>query len=536
MKKKARICFVIAILFFMIVTFVFPPLETYADNVDVDGEELGISSHPYNITREQADQIAKDYFFGSTAATFKRKDEMYWDVYVKERPDRTYTLGYYGVMRGNDRYNGDEIKYYYERFYWYQQIASYNDGRTFRYNLLVDTKTGEMVRLGDFDPFGICEYVKDISLSSSTIISGITDKWYTGKEVLQNITVKHDGITLVENRDYIVTYKNNVNIGQATIIITGEGEYGGRVDKTFTIKATIPNGLKRIYGKNRFETAKAIANEVRDLNNNKKFDAIIVSTGLNYPDALAGAYLAKVKNAPIVLTMDGKENDTFDYIKRNIMPNGIVYILGGTGVVSSSFTKGLLSEEILFKRLGGENRYETNLKILNAAGKLGEELIVVTGVNFPDALSASAAGLPIMLVGRSLTTSQKSFIQQKGFSKFTIIGGPTIVDASIYKELKKMGSVSRVYGKNRYETSIKVARKYFPKSKAAVFAIGINYPDALTGGPLAIKLNAPMILTSSRSGDYLFAKDYVKQSAAKKGIVLGGEALITNEAIIAIMK
>lgn len=66
-------------------------------------------------------------------------------------------------------------------------------------------------------------------------ISGITDKIYTGKEITQSLTVKFGETVLTEGKDYTVSYRNNVNAGTATVVITGKGAYDGIAEKTFTI-------------------------------------------------------------------------------------------------------------------------------------------------------------------------------------------------------------------------------------------------------------------------------------------------------------
>ena len=45
--------------------------------------------------------------------------------------------------------------------------------------------------------------------------------------------------TLVEGTDYELSYSNNVEVGTATVTITGKGVYGGTVKKTFRI---LPKG------------------------------------------------------------------------------------------------------------------------------------------------------------------------------------------------------------------------------------------------------------------------------------------------------
>ncbi|MBO4460681.1 MAG: S-layer homology domain-containing protein [Clostridiales bacterium] len=68
-------------------------------------------------------------------------------------------------------------------------------------------------------------------------ITGIEDKYFTGKKITQTPTVKLDGKTLVKGVDYDISYKNNINIGKATLTLKGIGNYCFSVNKTFEIKA-----------------------------------------------------------------------------------------------------------------------------------------------------------------------------------------------------------------------------------------------------------------------------------------------------------
>lgn len=72
--------------------------------------------------------------------------------------------------------------------------------------------------------------------SSKTVVTGITNKQYTGKKITQSgIVVKAYGKTLKAGVDYSITYKNNVKAGKAQVVITGKGGYKGAVVKTFGI-------------------------------------------------------------------------------------------------------------------------------------------------------------------------------------------------------------------------------------------------------------------------------------------------------------
>ncbi len=66
-------------------------------------------------------------------------------------------------------------------------------------------------------------------------ISAIPAQIYSGAALTPNVTVTYENKTLVKNVDYTVNYKNNTEIGTATIVITGTGDYSGTVEKNFTI-------------------------------------------------------------------------------------------------------------------------------------------------------------------------------------------------------------------------------------------------------------------------------------------------------------
>ncbi|MBQ4068910.1 MAG: leucine-rich repeat protein [Lachnospiraceae bacterium] len=62
---------------------------------------------------------------------------------------------------------------------------------------------------------------------------------------LPNISIKYKNKELKKYQDYVITYKNNKNIGKATVIIQGQGKYIGTIKKTFTIKPKKISGLKQ---------------------------------------------------------------------------------------------------------------------------------------------------------------------------------------------------------------------------------------------------------------------------------------------------
>ncbi len=71
------------------------------------------------------------------------------------------------------------------------------------------------------------------------ILSDIAAQPYTGEPLTPAVSVTLDGTTLTAGTDYRVTYANNVNAGEATLTVTGIGNYQGSVQKTFTITALV---------------------------------------------------------------------------------------------------------------------------------------------------------------------------------------------------------------------------------------------------------------------------------------------------------
>ena len=296
----------------------------------------------------------------------------------------------------------------------------------------------------------------------------------------------------------------------------------------------------RLAGSHRWETAIKVADEMKANLDVEKFDAIIIASGNDFADALAGSYLSTVKNAPILLGWGngGKyeylDTDNIEYIKANLAEGGTVYILGGEKAVPKLYEDALKGYNV--KRLGGANRFETNLLILAEAGvQDGSEILVCTSTNFADSLSASATAKPILLVFNEygkLYGKQPEFLAGLKNCTFTVIGGESAVSADLAKAIETYGKVERLAGANRFETSVMVAQKYFEDVDTAVLAYAWNYPDGLCGGSLAYSLKAPLILTMTKYEAK--AVEYAKAAGITSGLVLGGDTLISDEAVRAI--
>ena len=74
------------------------------------------------------------------------------------------------------------------------------------------------------------------SITQATVGS-VVDQVETGSAITPKPTVTYNGKTLAEGTDYTLSYKNNIEPGQATITITGSGNWTGSTTASFNIEA-----------------------------------------------------------------------------------------------------------------------------------------------------------------------------------------------------------------------------------------------------------------------------------------------------------
>ena len=294
-----------------------------------------------------------------------------------------------------------------------------------------------------------------------------------------------------------------------------------------TINLPTIDGIKRIWGNNRYFTSTSISDELYNLNENTLFDVVVLASGKNFADALSGSYLAAAYNAPLLITSDDYYSTINYQIRIILKPGGRVYVLGGVSAISNNCLQGL--EDFNLKRLAGENRYETNLEILKEIGIHGDTILVATGTNYADSLSASATGLPMLLVKDKLDDTQKRFLKANKNKTIYVLGGPNAVNDHIVEQLSRYGETWRCCGTNRFSTSISIARQFYTDLESVVLAYSNDFPDGLCGGPLAFSIGAPLVLTKSDHSSE--ATEFVRSKGIENGYVLGGEAKLTDQCV-----
>jgi putative cell wall-binding protein/beta-lactamase class A len=288
--------------------------------------------------------------------------------------------------------------------------------------------------------------------------------------------------------------------------------------------------VNRLWGKDRFETSLEILKSGWTSS-----DTIILATGNDFPDALCAAPLAKKYNAPILLT-DGQHlsDNALTYLKSMNAKNAV--IIGGPLVITSKVEDELKSLNISNRRIYGQDRFETSLKILEDLG-INDEAFVVSGDNFPDSLSISSLAAkkqaPILLVSQSneqKNSTVVNLLKDKQNIKTYVVGGEGIISNGL---VSSFPNSERVAGKDRYETNIAVLKRFTEDFDFAKLYIstGGNFPDAISGSRLASLTNSPIMFTTRKPTDAIKQLFNDKKASVSNISVLGGDAVVRDYTI-----
>ena len=323
-------------------------------------------------------------------------------------------------------------------------------------------------------------------------------------------------------------------------------------------------GIIRLAGKNRYDTSLEIAGfllkQLSGANIMSKYPFAIIATGDAFPDALAGSALSTMAAAPILL-VSPKVPSTIDnamaFIKDNVESDGMIFILGGEKAVPTTVEAAADELGVDVLRFNGSNRYETNLMVLSLMEQVYEqdgdsigEILVCDGTNWPDAATASATGMPILLTAKTgFNEDQWSFINYlTDYDEetdtvgnpiyFDFIGGEAAVPAAVYESVADYEGDSdgswRIAGANRAETAAEVAKVFNSYDPTMIsFAYALNFPDCISGGLLAYAFGAPILYGDSVTQKPYMDADvpYIAKTEAWDAFVFGGEKLVSDEFI-----
>ncbi|WP_161958565.1 cell wall-binding repeat-containing protein [Ornithinimicrobium cavernae] len=210
-------------------------------------------------------------------------------------------------------------------------------------------------------------------------------------------------------------------------------------------------------------------------------------------------------------------------------------------------------DAVVAERIEGADRYATAAAVAAEYPDGADVVYVASGEKYADALSArhpagAEAGpaplgdnlwtegqdggnaAPVLLTQRDhLPSATRAALEDLAPSTIIVVGGDEVVSEAIAEELGDYAEeTERLDGAERYATAAAIAERWPTGTPIVFLASGENYPDALTGGAVATRANAPILLAKD---DHLpkATRAALETLQPSSVVILGREAAIGAE-------
>lgn len=229
------------------------------------------------------------------------------------------------------------------------------------------------------------------------------------------------------------------------------------------------------------------------------------------------------------------------------------YVVKGDKKDTTILLNWLLTQNPKVDILAGENRYETAVKVAEKYANENDpfangkgDIVMVNGNSLVDGLSASplsaSLNAPMLLTESNripkatmdylVKLSGKATVGNLSGIKIHLVGGTAVISKELERELKSYGfTVDRFNGKNREDTSMKVAKKIGNTTSA--FVVGAEgEADAMSIASVASSANIKAsgskitpIIVSNKNG---LSDDALETFNNKNITIVGGEAVVSK--------
>ncbi|TCX48922.1 cell wall-binding repeat-containing protein [Dehalobacter sp. 14DCB1] len=185
----------------------------------------------------------------------------------------------------------------------------------------------------------------------------------------------------VEAFDYLKSHLSSTGkiylVGDSTLI---------RNDFITRLNGMGYTNIIKISGFDIYNTDYLIAKELNVSSNTP----MVISSGINFPDALAISSVASSNGWPILLTDGTTLSNDIKSIITEKQPQKI-YITGGAAAVANSIEDQIksIAPNSTIIRFAGSDRYETSTLIADQFFSSSENIYLASGLDYPDALAGS---------------------------------------------------------------------------------------------------------------------------------------------------
>lgn len=267
------------------------------------------------------------------------------------------------------------------------------------------------------------------------------------------------------------------------------------------------SSTRRDSGDDRYETAAKITQTTFT---GESIPVLYVASGEKWPDALSAGPAAAAGGGALLLTDPTTLKPVVSSEIRRLNPERIVVVGSNLSVSDGVFAGIDALTDAPVVRIFGDDRYATSRAIVADAFPAGsaETAFLATGGNFPDALSvapiAGRLSQPVLLVPgaeSAIDAATREAIDRLDPERSRLLGDLPSISKGVEDSLRSSqiaGTVDRIAGRDRQDTSRKLNEQYpAPATSDRVYlATAEGYADALSVGPVAAAVSAPLYLSS----------------------------------------
>ncbi len=200
----------------------------------------------------------------------------------------------------------------------------------------------------------------------------------------------------------------------------------------------------------------------------------------------------------------------------------------------------VVARNVQVNALIGTDRYDTAVRLSKGQFTTANTVMIANGGALADGLAATPLATfkkaPLLLTGASsLPEGTKGEIKRLDAKNAIIVGGATVVNDNVIKELKALGvtNVERIGGTDRYDTSLEIA-KYIDKNcydvSKVVISNGLGQADALSIASVAGRDKMAIVLVEK---DKVPTKVYswLQGETLQNAYIIGGTTVVADSVL-----
>lgn len=195
--------------------------------------------------------------------------------------------------------------------------------------------------------------------------------------------------------------------------------------------------------------------------------------------------------------------------------------------------------ETVVESYAGDDRFETNALVSADTFAPGTDVVLASGLLFPDALAAGPAAASVdasLLLTRdnTLPAVTATELERLQPSSVTIIGDTPSVSSTVVEQVLEIvpgAQVERIAGANRYETAAMIAERYFGEADEALIASGQVFADAVSASGTASAIGEVPVLLTPQDRAVSETIEALEALGVTSATVLGGQPSVSDAAL-----